>query len=81
MSTTLTLKGQVTIPKPIRDAMGLTPGTAIDFALNQHGEVVLQKAIDPKVPNAKPPKDRFESARGQADVTWRTKALMDLLRG
>ena len=81
MCTTLTIKGQVTIPKPIRDAMGLTPGTAIDFALNQHGEVVLQKAIDPKVPNAKPPKDRFESARGQADVTWRTQELMDLLRG
>jgi antitoxin PrlF len=44
MSTTLTVKGQVTIPKTIRDAMGLTPGTSIDFAVNQKGEVVLQKA-------------------------------------
>ena len=41
MSTTLTVKGQVTIPKPIRDAMGLTPGSAIDFAVNRNGEVVL----------------------------------------
>ena len=44
MSTTLTVKGQVTIPKPIRDAMGLTPGTSIDFAVNRNGEVVLHKA-------------------------------------
>ena len=44
MITTLTVKGQVTIPKPIRDAMGLTPGTSIDFAVNRSGEVVLHKA-------------------------------------
>ena len=44
MSTTLTVKGQVTTPKPIRGAMGLTPGTAIDFAVNRNGEVVLHKA-------------------------------------
>ena len=48
MSTTLTVKGQVTIPKPIRDAMGLTPGTSIDFAVNRNGEVVLHKADNGK---------------------------------
>ena len=82
MSTTLTLKGQVTIPKTIRDAMGLTPGTSIDFAVNQKGEVVLQKAA--KVPGARnklPPVDRFEAARGKANVTWKTQELMALLRG
>jgi AbrB family looped-hinge helix DNA binding protein len=82
MSTTLTVKGQVTIPKTIRDAMGLTPGTSIDFAVNQKGEVVLQKAA--KVPGARnkqPPVDRFEAARGKADVTWKTQELMALLRG
>ena len=82
MSTTLTVKGQVTIPKPIRDAMGLTPGTAIDFAVNRNGEVVLHKADSGKATcKAKPQPDRFEAARGKADVAWKTQDLMALLRG
>ena len=44
MSTTLTIKGQVTIPKQIRDALGLHPGMPVDFAVNQDGEVVIHKA-------------------------------------
>ena len=82
MSTTLTVKGQVTIPKPIRDAMGLTPGSAIDFAVNRNGEVVLHKAEkDPSGKKAHPKPDRFEAARGKADVPWKTQDLMALLRG
>jgi antitoxin PrlF len=82
MSTTLTVKGQVTIPKPIRDAMGLTPGTSIDFAVNRHGEVVLHKANSGQTSaKACPQPDRFEVARGKADVPWRTQDLMALLRG
>lgn len=74
MSTTLTVKGQVTIPKQIRDALGLTPGSAVDFAVNREGQVVLHKA------GAKPQADRFDAARGKADVKWRTQDLMALLR-
>jgi len=77
MLTTMTIKGQVTIPKRIRDALGLKPGAKIDFAVNQDGEVVLHRA---KVA-AKGQKDRFESARGKADIKWRTDDLMALLRG
>ena len=77
MLTTMTLKGQVTIPKQIRDALGLQPGAKVDFAVNQDGEVVLQAA---KV-SGKAKKDRFESARGKADIKWRTDDLMALLRG
>lgn len=76
MSTTMTIKGQVTIPKQIRDALGLVPGVRLDFAVNREGEVVLQQ-VD-QMPSHKP--DRFEAARGKADVKWRTKDLMDLLR-
>lgn len=78
MANTLTSKGQVTIPKPIRDALQLAPGSAIEFSVNAQGEVVLHSA------NAKPAKrgkDRFEAARGKADVKWRTDELMALLRG
>lgn len=82
MPTTLTVKGQVTIPKQIRDALGLTPGTPIDFAVNREGEVVLQKARGARGAKAsKAPADRFEAARGKADVKWRTHDLMALLRG
>jgi AbrB family looped-hinge helix DNA binding protein len=44
MSTTLTIKGQVTIPKQIRDALDLQPGCQLNFAVNDAGEVLLQKA-------------------------------------
>ena len=82
MSTTLTVKGQVTIPKPIRDAMGLTPGTSIDFAVNRNGEVVLHKADSGQTSRkVRPQPDRFEAARGKADVSWKTQDLMALLRG
>lgn len=76
MPTTLTLKGQVTIPKHIRDALGLMPGAQLDFAVNSQGEVVLHKAV----PNAASSKDRFELARGKAQIKWKTKDLMKLLR-
>ena len=40
MHTTLTSKGQVTIPKHIRDALHLEPGCAIEFRINREGEVI-----------------------------------------
>ena len=44
MATTITSKGQVTIPKRVRDALRLAPGDSVDFAVNPTGQVVLQKA-------------------------------------
>jgi antitoxin PrlF len=78
MTTTLTSKGQVTIPKRIRDALGLHPGTAVEFSVNAGGEVVLHPARPPK--KGGPRKDRFDAVRGRADVRWRTDELMKLLR-
>ena len=77
MSTTLTSKGQVTIPKRIRDALSLNPGCLVDFALTGNGDVVIHKAG--AGPESRP--DRFDAARGRADVKWRTDELMALLRG
>ena len=77
MATTLTSKGQVTIPKQIRDALELAPGSAVEFTVNRAGEVVIHKVGA----RASRKKDRFEAARGRADVKWRTDELMALLRG
>ena len=76
MSTTLTVKGQVTIPKQIRDALNLKPGSQLDFALNREGQVVLRK-VEEKT-GRKP--DRFDLVRGKAEVRWKTDDLMALLR-
>jgi antitoxin PrlF len=77
MATTMTSKGQVTIPKRVREALRLAPGDSVDFAVNPTGQVVLQKAAPKSTAN----RDRFESARGKAQVKWRTDELMALLRG
>jgi antitoxin PrlF len=76
MATTITVKGQVTIPKRVRDALELTPGSRVEFALDD-GKVVIYKAGrgEPTRP------DRFDRARGAAQVKWRTNDLMALLRG
>lgn len=79
MPTTLTSKGQVTIPKRIRDALNMAPGCLVDFALNQEGDVVLQKVDTRSSQKTKP--DRFAAARGKADIKWRTDDLMAMLRG
>ena len=79
MATTLTSKGQVTIPKRSRDAMRLLPGAAVEFSVNAAGEVVLHPPKAAKGTRA-PVRDRFDAVRGRADVHWRTDELMKLLR-
>lgn len=76
MATTMTVKGQVTIPKKVRVALRLAPGDAVDFEVNRDGQVVVHKASGR--PAAR--RDRFDAARGKAQVKWRTDELMALLR-
>lgn len=42
--TTLTTKGQVTIPKAIRDRLGLKPFDKLRFFIDEEGEVRMRKA-------------------------------------
>ncbi|MCC7041823.1 MAG: AbrB/MazE/SpoVT family DNA-binding domain-containing protein [Burkholderiales bacterium] len=82
MATTMTVKGQVTIPKKVRDALRLAPGDRVEFGVNREGEIVVHKAggrTPGKERAAK--RDRFEAARGKAQQKWRTDDLMALLRG
>jgi len=38
-------KGQVVIPKDLRDVTGLTPGTEVDFELDGHRVVVIPREL------------------------------------
>jgi AbrB family looped-hinge helix DNA binding protein len=77
MSTTVTTKGQVTIPKKVRDRLDIRPGSRVDFELAPDGRVVLVKA------GSKNPQQRsaFERLRGTATVKMSTAEIMALMRG
>ena len=46
MESAITTKGQATIPKAVRDHLGLTPGDRVKFFIHPDGTVVLL----PKLP-------------------------------
>jgi antitoxin PrlF len=75
MPVTVTTKGQVTIPKPVRDRLGIKPGNTVDFKLAADGRIVLVKL------GARPPRSRFEALRGRAGKGMTTDEIMALTRG
>lgn len=75
MPVIVTIKGQVTIPKPVRDRLGIKPGDAIAFELAADGRVVLVKL------GARRPRSRFEALRGRAGKGMTTDEIMALTRG
>ena len=75
MSTTVTTKGQVTIPKPVRDLLGLKPGTKVDFCAGANGEIVLKRADEKRPPS------RFAKFIGHAGPGLSTDEIMALMRG
>jgi len=77
MSTTVTSKGQVTIPKPLRDRLGIKPGNAVQFELTPDGRVTLTKVGS----RASKPANRFEAFRGFAGEGLTTDEIMALTRG
>lgn len=44
--TRVSPKGQVTVPKPVRDYLGLDAGSAVEFEVTASGDVVLRKRPD-----------------------------------
>ena len=75
MVSRVTRKGQVTIPKRVRDYLGIEPGSMVDFDVTADGQIVLIKQGAPSEP------DRFERLRGTAPTKLTTDQLMALLRG
>ncbi len=44
MATTVTVKGQVTLPKSVRDAAGIKPGDRVEVRATAAGGVLIEKA-------------------------------------
>jgi AbrB family looped-hinge helix DNA binding protein len=79
MATTVTVKGQVTIPKEVRDLLGLQPGSEVSFDLEEDGRVVLKK-VPEQAAGAQPP-SRFAAIRGTATAGLTTEEIMAMTRG
>lgn len=77
MATNVTSKGQVTVPKSVRDYLGLKPGTAVTFERLPSGEVVLRSVKGA----AKRPQTAFARLRGRATVKMKTEEILALTRG
>jgi len=45
-TATLTSKGQTVIPKAIRNHLGLQPGDALDFVVQDNGDVLIRPATE-----------------------------------
>ena len=71
---TMTSKGQVTVPKGIRDALGLSPGSQVEFELAE-GKVILRKRFPAETLQQWEGYLRGQLPGGTVDET------MELLRG
>jgi antitoxin PrlF len=76
MPATVTSKGQVTIPKLIRDRLGIKPGTKVAFSLDKEGRAFLQAQEPIRLQPS-----RFERLRGTATSRLSTDEIMALTRG
>lgn len=79
MPMKVTAKGQVTIPKRIRDMLGIQPGSKVAFTLAEDGRVNLSK-IDKESASGKQ-HNRFAVLRGSSSSGMSTDEIMALTRG
>ena len=72
--TKLTAKGQVTIPRRVREYLGLRPGSEVDFDVAEDGRVFLRTDQEGRA-------SRFARIRGSLKGGMTTDELMALTRG
>ena len=79
-SSTLTIRGQVTIPKRLRDYLGLSPGDTVRFECTDEGAV---RIVVPRKPGQGRGRraNRFAALRGTRRTGMSTDEIMNLLRG
>ena len=78
MGTTVTSKGQVTIPKRVRERLGIVPGSAVDFEAQPDGSVMLVRSGGA---GGRRTRSRYAALRGTATVKMTTREIMALTRG
>jgi len=76
MSVRVTSKGQVTIPKHIRQLLGIRRGSAVEFNVDPDGRVTLCSGECSSRVHT-----RFARVRGKATVRMSTEQIMALTRG
>ena len=72
----VTSKGQVTIPKRIRDKMGIRAGSEVRFVQGEDGRVYLSRVDDLERQLA-----AVRSVAGSISPGWTTERIMKLTRG
>ena len=76
MGMTVTRKGQVTIPKPVRDRLGIKPGSRVEFDIAEDVRAFFCRSGKGRVPAS-----RFLRMRGTATSGLTTDQIMALTRG
>jgi antitoxin PrlF len=76
MATTVTSKGQVTIPKRVRDASGITPGKSVVVEYVD-GKVVVRPAVATGKSDFR---KRLEKVRGTLDLGMSADEFMKMMR-
>jgi antitoxin PrlF len=72
LEATLAERGQVVIPKAIRDQLGMTPGTQLTFTV-EDGKIVIRKKVDDAISRVR---GRFKLPPGET-----VENIMRELRG
>ncbi|MEO1064490.1 MAG: AbrB/MazE/SpoVT family DNA-binding domain-containing protein [Actinomycetota bacterium] len=72
----VTEKGQITIPKPLRDALGIGAGTEVEFE-RVDDTLVVRKAADAPTRG----RQLADRLRGRGDVAMTTDEILALTRG
>jgi len=71
MDATVAERGQITLPKAVRDALGLTKGTKLKVAI-EDGRIVLRKDVDDALSRLR---GRFKLAEGFTSTDDAMRAL------
>jgi AbrB family looped-hinge helix DNA binding protein len=72
----VTDKGQITLPKELRDQLGIGPGTEVEV-IRRNDTLVVRKTADGPTRGAK----LADRLRGRGDVALSTDEIMALTRG